>query len=132
KIFERYLFDRRCVVAADDSPTIRLQLSNILKQDGYWVITSKDGEEAWNHIKRFVPDVVLLDIQMPKLDGYELCERIREHGVTRHTPVVFVTSQDTPADLEKSFNVGANEFLAKPVDPDDLRQLLKRIFRGMH
>lgn len=132
RIFERYLFDRRCVVAADDSPTIRLQLANILKQDGYWVITSKDGDEAWNHIKRFVPDVVLLDVQMPRMDGYALCERIREHPVTRHTPVVFITSQDSPADLERSFNVGANEFLAKPVDETDLRQLLKRIFRGMH
>jgi len=131
KIFERFLFNRRCIVAADDSPTIRLQLSNSLKRDGYWVITSKDGEEAWNHIRRFVPDVVLLDVQMPRLDGYALCERIRENPVTRHTPVVFITSQDTPADLERSFNVGANEFLPKPVDETDLRQLLLRIFRGM-
>jgi DNA-binding response OmpR family regulator len=131
KILERFLFDRRCIVAADDSATIRLQLSNVLKQEGYWVITSKDGEEAWTHIKRFVPDVVLLDVQMPRLDGYQLCERIREHPITRHTPVVFITSQDSPADLEQSFNVGANEFLAKPVDDEDLRQMLKRIFRGM-
>ncbi|MDX9720301.1 MAG: response regulator [Myxococcota bacterium] len=131
KILERFLFDRRCIVAADDSATIRLQLSNVLKQEGYWVITSKDGEEAWTHIRRFVPDVVLLDVQMPKLDGYQLCERIREHPITRHTPVVFITSQDSPADLERSFNVGANEFLAKPVDDEDLRQMLKRIFRGM-
>ena len=131
KIFERFLFERRCIVAADDSPTIRLQLASTLKKDGYWVITSKDGEEAWTHIRRFVPDVVLLDVQMPRLNGYELCERIRQHPVTRHTPVVFITSQDSPADLEQSFNVGANEFLAKPVDEMDLRQLLKRIFRGM-
>ncbi len=131
KIFERYLFDRRCIVAVDDSPTIRLQISNALKQDGYWVITSKDGDEAWNHIKRFVPDVVLTDVQMPKCDGYELCERIREHPVTRHTPVVFITSLDSPADLERSFNVGANEFLTKPVDDTDVRALVKRIFRGM-
>lgn len=131
KIFERYLFDRHCIVAADDSATIRLQLSNQLKKEGYWVITCKDGEEAWNVIKRFVPDVALLDIQMPKIDGYELCEKIRENPVTRHMPVVFITSNDSPADLEKSFNVGANEFLAKPVDEADLAQLLKRIFRGM-
>lgn len=131
KIFERFLFDRRCIVAADDSATIRLQLSSILKKDGYWVITSKDGEEAWNNIKRFMPDVVLLDIQMPKMDGYELCEKIRQSSSTRHTPVVFITSNDSPADLERSFNVGANEFLAKPVDEADLRQLLNRIFRGM-
>jgi DNA-binding response OmpR family regulator len=131
KIFERYLFDRHCIVAADDSATIRLQLSNQLKKEGYWVITCKDGEEAWSVIKRFVPDIALLDIQMPKMDGYEICEKIRENPVTRHMPVVFITSNDSPADLEKSFNVGANEFLSKPVDENDLAQLLKRIFRGM-
>jgi twitching motility two-component system response regulator PilG len=98
----------------DDSATIRKILGMTLERAGYAVVAEPDGELAVERLAQFVPDLILLDITMPKLDGYEVCKRIKKDPRTAHVPVVMLSGKDGFFDKVKGRMVGATEYLTKP------------------
>ncbi len=85
-------------------------------REGYTVVTANDGEQALEMVERENPDIVLMDVMMPKLSGYAVCERIKQSERTRLTPVVLVTALLEREDKIQGINAGADDFLTKPVD----------------
>ena len=104
----------RTVMVVDDSPTIRKILSLTLEDAGYSVIAEADGESALASLIDVVPDVILLDIAMPGIDGYETCTRIRSDARTARLPIIMLSGKDALFDKVKGHMAGATEYLTKP------------------
>ena len=104
------------ILLVDDEPDILEFLQYNLEKEGFAVITAKDGEEAVLLLKEN-PDLVILDIMMPKLDGYEVCKIIREDKNTAQLPVIFLTAKSSERDEIKGLEQGANDFIQKPISP---------------
>ncbi|HSL21003.1 MAG TPA: response regulator [Vicinamibacterales bacterium] len=105
---------KRTVMVVDDSATIRKILGMTLERAGYSVVAEPDGERAIERLSQLVPDLILLDITMPKLDGYEVCKRIKKDPRISHVPVVMLSGKDGFFDKVKGRMVGATEYLTKP------------------
>jgi twitching motility two-component system response regulator PilG len=107
---------RRTVMIVDDSPTIRKILGLTLERAGYKVVAEPDGESALERLTQVVPDVMLLDIAMPNIDGYEVCRRLKADPQTAHVPVVMLSGKDAFFDKVKGRVAGASEYLTKPFE----------------
>lgn len=107
------------VLIVDDSPTYRLWLEMML-QHRYEVFTAEDGEAALRCGSSVQPDLILLDVVMPKLDGLAACRALRERPETRATPIILVTSQNEEWDVEAGFTSGCTDYVMKPVDQLEL------------
>jgi putative two-component system response regulator len=112
---------RTRILVADDTDSIRALFQKLLSADGHEVITVEDGLEALAAAERHRPDVVLLDVGMPGLDGIEVCRRLKSNPASRLTPVVLVTGLSDLSDRIKGIEAGADDFLSKPVHPHELR-----------
>ena len=108
------------ILVADDDPAILRLVEVNLKLDGFDVITADDGEEALRLATERLPALVLLDVMMPKLDGYEVCERIRADGRTRQMNVIMLTAKSLSADKIVGLTAGADDYVLKPFDPAEL------------
>lgn len=108
------------VLVIDDSSTIRRTAEIALKQAGYDVATAEDGFDALAQIVDHQPDLIFLDIMMPRLDGYATCGLIKRHPIFHHTPVIMLSSKDSVFDRARGRLVGANAHLAKPFTKDAL------------
>lgn len=108
------------VLLVDDSDLIHRHTRPILQAEGYRVVEAWDGEQALALCAEQRFDLILTDVEMPKLDGWELCRRIKGDPKTAHTPVVICSSLGEASDLEKGFDLGADEYLVKPVVPEEL------------
>ena len=109
---------------ADDDDIMRLLLETATRASGHEVTTARDGEEAWAIYQRDRQPLVLLDWQMPRLDGLEVCRRIRELDREHETFVAMVTSRDADQDLLRVLDAGADEYVFKPVSPEQFRARL--------
>lgn len=118
----------KVLVVDDEAPNVRL-LKTLLAHDGYTVVTASDGEEALAMIASEHPDLVVMDVLMPKLSGYDVCERIKHNPATRLTPVVLITALHQREDKIRGINVGADDLLTKPVDPHELRARARSLVR---
>jgi twitching motility two-component system response regulator PilG len=107
---------RRTVMIVDDSPTIRKILGLTLERAGYKVVAEPDGESALERLTQVVPDVMLLDIAMPNIDGYEVCRRLKADPRTAHVTVVMLSGKDAFFDKVKGRVAGASEYLTKPFE----------------
>jgi putative two-component system response regulator len=112
---------RTRILVADDTDSIRALFQKLLSADGHEVITVDNGLEALAAAQRHRPDVVLLDVGMPGLDGIEVCRRLKSDPASRLTPVVLVTGLSDLSDRIKGIEAGADDFLSKPVHPHELR-----------
>ncbi|KDN83542.1 regulatory protein [Kitasatospora cheerisanensis KCTC 2395] len=110
----------------DDSEVIRRLIKVNLELEGFEVVTAADGAECLEVVRRVAPDVVTLDVMMPRLDGLRTAARLRAAWQTAHLPIAIV-SACTPADLERGESVGVDGYLAKPFDPADLVELVHRL-----
>lgn len=119
---------QKSVLIVEDSFTSRTLLKNILETSGYAVKTAIDGEDGYNQLKAQIFDAVVSDVQMPKMDGFELTRKIRGDNDLADMPVILVTSLDSPADREKGIDVGANAYIVKSnFDQSNLLEVLERI-----
>jgi two-component system, OmpR family, alkaline phosphatase synthesis response regulator PhoP len=116
--------DRKRILVVDDEIYIVHILEFSLTMEGYEVVTASDGEEALRRIAEDRPDLVVLDIMMPKLDGYEVCRRIRGEDETKLLPVILLSAKGRPVDREVGLEVGADDYIVKPFSP---RRLLEKI-----
>lgn len=123
---------RSRVLVADDTESVRSLFERLLRSDGHDVISAADGHAALDAIQRDRPDVVLLDVEMPGMDGLEVCRRLKSDPATRLTPVVMVTGQTDISDRIRGIEAGADEFLSKPVHPQELRVRVRSLSRVKH
>ena len=118
---------RHTVMIVDDSPTIRKILGLSLEREGYRVIAEPDGESAIERLAQVVPDVILLDIAMPKLDGYEVCKLIKQSPRTAGIPVVMLSGKGAFFDQVKGHMAGATEYLTKPFETPAVLAVVSRV-----
>ncbi|MGH8445265.1 MAG: response regulator [Solimonas sp.] len=104
----------------DDSQTIRRTAETLLAREGYQVVTAQDGFEALSKIADHQPDVIFIDIMMPRLDGYQACALIKNNPQFRATPVIMLSSKDGLFDRARGRIVGSDEYLTKPFTRDEL------------
>jgi putative two-component system response regulator len=123
---------RSRVLVVDDTESVRLLFRKLLISDGHDVVAAADGAAALEAVQRHRPDVVLLDVDMPAMDGLEVCRRLKADPVTRLTPVVMVTGQTDLTDRLRGIEAGADEFLSKPVHPQELRVRVRSLSRVKH
>jgi two-component system, OmpR family, alkaline phosphatase synthesis response regulator PhoP len=112
------------VLVVDDEIYIVHILDFSLGMEGYEVITALDGEQALERLKSDRPDLIVLDIMMPKLDGYEVCKAIKSNPATKHIPVILLSAKGRNVDQKTGYDVGADDYITKPFSP---RKLVERI-----
>lgn len=105
---------KRKILIVDDEPNIVMSLEYTFKKQDFEVFIARDGSEALEILKHEVPDVVLLDIMMPNVDGYQTLTHIKSTNGLEHTKVVFLTAKNKASDIEKGIKLGADKYLTKP------------------
>ena len=108
------------VMVIDDSKTIRRTAETLLKREGYVVVTATDGYESLSKIADERPDIIFVDIMMPRLDGYQTCALIKNNREFRNTPVIMLSSKDGLFDKARGRIVGSEQYLTKPFTKDEL------------
>ena len=116
---------RPVILVAEDEEDILDLVVFDLEDEGYEVLTARDGEEAVALALERLPDLVLLDVAMPGLDGYEVTRRLRAEESTHATPVVLLTARAQVKDVIRGFEAGANDYVTKPFRPEELRTRLQ-------
>ena len=111
----------------EDDPDARKVLSLILKLDGYQIHSAPGGQEALTLLAELVPDVILLDVMMPGMDGYQVCQWVRSNPATRRVPVIMLSGKADPESVARGMEVGADEYLAKPITPSNLTRQVKAV-----
>jgi DNA-binding response OmpR family regulator len=111
---------RKKILLVDDSNTILMMETMILQGGRYDLVTAKDGEEAVEKALAERPDVILLDIVMPKMGGFEACKRLRAEEATKATPIIMVTTRGEAENVEKGFEMGCNDYVTKPINKVEL------------
>jgi DNA-binding response OmpR family regulator len=117
------------VLVVDDEAHIVNIVKFNLKREGYEIITASDGEEAFTKIGKELPDLVIADVMMPKMSGYELCEKVKTTEATKHIPFILITAKGQPLDKDRGAKIGADSYMTKPFSPkllvDEVRKFLK-------
>jgi CheY-like chemotaxis protein len=119
--------DLKTILICDDDPVILRLLQVNLELEGFGVLLGHNGEEAVQIAQAEQPDLILLDIMMPRMDGYEACERLKSLDETRDIPVVFLSAKAQQSDIERGKAYGVADYLTKPFDPNDLIDVLDRL-----
>jgi len=112
------------ILVVDDEIYIVHILDFSLGMEGYEVITALDGEEALQKVKETKPDLIVLDIMMPKMDGYETCKVLKSSAETKDIPIILLSAKGRNVDMQTGYDVGANDYITKPFSP---RKLVERI-----
>jgi chemosensory pili system protein ChpA (sensor histidine kinase/response regulator) len=112
------------VMVVDDSLTVRRVTQRLLAREGYQVVLAKDGVDALEHLQSVTPDVMLVDIEMPRMDGFDLTRNVRSDERTRHIPIIMITSRTATKHRNYALELGVNEYLGKPYREDELLQLI--------
>lgn len=117
------------ILVVDDEPDIRDVLKITLEAEKYEVIEAENGEEAIKIVSQKVPDLVLLDYKMPKMDGREVCRRIKKDILLRHLPIIMVTGKGEITDKVDGIDAGADDYIVKPFEPEELLAHIRMILR---
>ena len=115
------------ILVAEDERDIRDLIAFTLRFAGYEVITAGNGEEAVQLTSEHLPDLVLTDVRMPKMTGYEACKLIKADPTTQHIPVIFLSAKGQEAEVQTGLDSGADEYLLKPFAPDQLTRKVAEI-----
>jgi DNA-binding response OmpR family regulator len=115
----------RILVVDDDPPSVKM-ISFLLREEGYEVVSADNGESALELLDREAPDLVVLDVMMPHLDGFEVCRRIRQK---QDVPVIFLSAKGETVDKVAGLELGADDYLAKPFEPSELLARVKAVTR---
>lgn len=110
------------ILVADDEPNIVISLEYLMKREGYTVLVARDGQEALDMIARDRPDLVLLDVMMPKKSGFEVCQAVRASEELQATRILMLTAKGRDTDLAKGLALGADAYMTKPFSTRELVQ----------
>ncbi len=121
----------RKILACDDEKHIVRLVQVNLERAGYTVVTASDGKEALQKVEDENPDLVVLDVMMPYMDGFEVLQNLRRNPSTRDIPVIMLTAKAQDADVFKGWQSGVDCYLTKPFNPMELLSFVKRIFDSM-
>jgi len=111
---------RRLIMIVDDSVTVRKVTSRLLERHGYDIVTAKDGVDAMEQLENVKPDLMLLDIEMPRMDGFEVTNLVRHHEVHRDLPIIMITSRTGEKHRERAFSLGVSHYMGKPFQEAEL------------
>ncbi|OTG65582.1 Hpt domain-containing protein [Acinetobacter silvestris] len=117
---QRHRDQRRLVMIVDDSVTVRKVTTRLLERNGFDVITAKDGVDAIEQLENVKPDLMLLDIEMPRMDGFEVTNLVRHHEVHRELPIIMITSRTGEKHRERAFSLGVTNYMGKPFQESEL------------
>lgn len=117
------------ILIADDEPNILISLEYLMKREGFTVHVARDGQEALEALRREKPRLVLLDVMMPKMSGFEVCQKIKGNPALRDTVVIMVTALHEVGDFERAVECGCDDFLTKPVNKLELITRVKSLLR---
>lgn len=121
------------ILIAEDERDIRDLIDFTLSYNGYEVITASNGEDALELIQREMPDLILLDVRMPRKDGYEVCKALKTEPSTSGIPVVFLSAKGQEAEVEAGLQLGAEAYILKPFSPNELVVQVGNLLReGAH
>lgn len=123
------MYREKTVLVVDDELSVRNLLERVLRQEGYVVFTASEGGAAWKLIQDAAPDMVLLDLMLPGMDGMELCRRIREDPRTRNLPVIVASGRSRLIDQVIGLDGGADDYIVKPFAPSELLARVAGLFR---
>jgi CheY-like chemotaxis protein len=115
------------ILVCDDDPVILRLLQVNLELEGYDVLLAQHGQKAIEIAMKEHPDLVILDIMMPRMDGYQTCRRIKSEESTKDIPVIFLSAKAQQSDIEKGKSYGVEDYLTKPFDPTDLIEVVERL-----
>jgi len=113
------------ILAVDDEPNILMSIKFILEMEGYEVHIARDGDEALEVAERVRPDLILLDINMPRKDGYEVCRILQERKDLSETKVIMLTAKGQTLEKKKGLEVGADDYVTKPFSAEDLLEKIR-------
>lgn len=113
------------ILVVDDEPYILRSLTFLMEKQGYKTITATNGEEALSKIQEEQPDLLLLDVMMPKKDGFQVCREVRDNPEMGNPYIIMLTARGQAADRQKGLRAGADEFLTKPFSPSKLVKKVK-------
>ena len=116
----------RSILVVDDEPNIVMSLEFLIKQAGYEVRVARDGEAALQAIEEQPPDLVLLDIMMPKRDGFDVCETIRANPAWKDIPIIMLTAKGRDVEREKGLALGADAYITKPFSTREAMERIKQ------
>jgi DNA-binding response OmpR family regulator len=115
----------KTVLIADDEPNILISLEYLMKREGYRVVVAHDGQEACDLITRERPDMVLLDVMMPKKTGFDVCHEVRANADFKALPILLLTAKGRDTDVAKGLAMGANDYMIKPFSTKELVQKVR-------
>lgn len=108
------------ILIVDDEPNIVMSLDYLLRRKNYEVFIARNGKEAIDAIAEHTPDLILLDIMMPDVDGYEICQMVKTDPRTHHIKIIFLSAKSKKSDIEKGYELGADLYVVKPFSNKDL------------
>ena len=115
------------ILIAEDEPDIRELVAFTLRFAGHEVTATSNGEEALLQASQIIPDIIIMDVRMPRMTGYDACRAMKEDAALKDIPVVFLSAKGQDAEIQTGLDVGAEEYLLKPFAPDQLSQRVKAI-----
>ncbi|MDP8297028.1 MAG: response regulator [Candidatus Orphnella occulta] len=117
------------ILVTEDSQTILDMVKDILESEGYNVITAIDGQEAFSKAKLEKPDLIILDLMLPKLDGYKVCRMLKFDDNYKHIPIIIFTARASEADKKMGQDVSADAYITKPFQPEELLAKIKEFLK---
>ena len=117
------------VIVIEDEADILEVIQYNLEREGYRVLTARDGKEGLQLIKKEMPDIVLLDLMLPSLDGIEVCRKLKEDPITHSIPIIMVTAKGEESDIVLGLGIGADDYVTKPFSPKELMGRVKAVLR---
>lgn len=118
---------KKRILVVDDSETSRMFVKESLESLGYEVAEAADGEQALQKVQERAPDLLIMDVIMPEMTGWDLCARIKGSSDRGQIPIIIITTKDKEHDMLRSFESGADEFLNKPINVDELAASIERL-----
>ena len=115
------------ILIAEDEPDIRELVAFMLRFAGYEVVAASNGEEAVQAATRDVPDLILMDVRMPRMTGYDACRIMKANPMLQDVPVVFLSAKGQESEIQSGLEAGAEEYLLKPFSPDELTNRVRTI-----
>ena len=120
------------ILIVDDEPSIVVPIQFLMEQQGYNVLVAENGEDALDIIYKYKPDLILLDIMLPRIDGYEVCEIVRLDPRYRDIKIIFITAKGREVEIAKGLALGADAYITKPFSNTELVSKVKKLLANTH